>query len=225
MAEKINLEEHIARGVEKIVSDALKATLKDPRESAFMLKFASASRKATKIRRKLAGQGEHIPSFLIASITSSCNLHCAGCYSRCNKATVDTEPVQQLDGEGYGWKDISMDGARFYAQQKDYLSNLLLHTSGYDSFVRYMTEIHIQALTESVQKAAGTERLDEATRMYIGLYCHGTIGLTCMWILGQYQASSQVLSEVYERSLPEPLYHILCEKREGPSNRSRNRED
>ena len=99
MAEKINLEEHIARGVEKIVSDALKATLKDPRESAFMLKFASASRRATKIRRKLAGQGEHIPSFLIASITSSCNLHCAGCYSRCNASTVDADPVQQLESE------------------------------------------------------------------------------------------------------------------------------
>ena len=99
MAEKINLEEHIDRGVEKIVSDTLKATLKNPRESAFMLKFASASRKSAKVRRKLAEQGEHIPSFLIASITSSCNLHCAGCYSRCNEATVDAEPVQQLSGE------------------------------------------------------------------------------------------------------------------------------
>ena len=40
--------------------------------------------------------GEHIPSFLIASITSQCNLHCAGCYSRCNHATIDSEPVKQL---------------------------------------------------------------------------------------------------------------------------------
>ena len=99
MAETINLEEHIANGVEKIVSDTLKATLKDPRESAFMLKFAAASRRATKRRLLLAEQGEHIPSFLIASITSKCNLHCAGCYSRCNEATVDAEPVQQLSGE------------------------------------------------------------------------------------------------------------------------------
>ena len=98
MAEKINLQEHIANGVEKIVSDTLKATMKDPRESAFMLRFATASRRATKTRLKLAENGEHIPSFLIASITSSCNLHCAGCYSRCNEATVDAEPVQQLSG-------------------------------------------------------------------------------------------------------------------------------
>ena len=37
--------------------------------------------------------------------------------------------MHRLDGKGYGWKDISMDGAGFYAQQKDYLANLLLHTS------------------------------------------------------------------------------------------------
>ena len=99
MSENFNLQEHIAKGVEKIVSDTLKATMKDPRESAFMLKFAAASRKATKIRQKLSEDAEHIPSFLIASITSSCNLHCAGCYSRFNKATVDSKPVRQLSTE------------------------------------------------------------------------------------------------------------------------------
>jgi MoaA/NifB/PqqE/SkfB family radical SAM enzyme len=99
MSENFNLQEHIAKGVEKMVSGTLKATMKDPRESAFMLKFAAASRKATKIRQKLSEEGEHIPSFLIASITSSCNLHCAGCYSRFNNATVDSKPVRQLSTE------------------------------------------------------------------------------------------------------------------------------
>ncbi len=94
-----NLQEHIAKGVEKIVSDTLKATMKDPRESVFMAKFAAASRRATKVRRQFAENGEHIPSFLIASITSRCNLHCAGCYSRFNKATVDGNPVKQLSAE------------------------------------------------------------------------------------------------------------------------------
>ena len=79
-----------------MVSDALKATFKDPRESAFMVKFAAASKKASKKRRAAEDAGEHIPPFLIASITSKCNLHCAGCYSRCNHATVDAEPVSQL---------------------------------------------------------------------------------------------------------------------------------
>ncbi len=101
MTESFNLQEHIAKGVEKIVSDTLKASLKDPRESAFMLRFAAASRKATKIRQRLAEEGDNIPAFLIASITSSCNLHCAGCYSRFNKATTDSKPVRQLSSEDW----------------------------------------------------------------------------------------------------------------------------
>ena len=91
-----DLQGYLTKGVETIVADAVKATLKDPRESAFMLKFASASKKASQRRRRLEDGGEHVPSYLIASITSSCNLHCAGCYSRCNSATVDSEPVSQL---------------------------------------------------------------------------------------------------------------------------------
>ena len=99
MNESFNLQDYLTKGVERVVSEALKATLKNPRESTFMLKFAKASRAASKKRLASENSGEHIPPFLIASITSKCNLHCAGCYSRCNHATTDTEPVSQLTGE------------------------------------------------------------------------------------------------------------------------------
>ena len=94
-----DMQEYMTRGVARVVSDILKATLKNPRESAFMVKFAAASQAASRKRRKAEDAGEHIPPFLIASITSQCNLHCAGCYSRCNHATVDAVPVRQLSGE------------------------------------------------------------------------------------------------------------------------------
>ncbi|MBP5606683.1 MAG: radical SAM protein [Lachnospiraceae bacterium] len=96
MEREFDLQEYMTKGVERVVSDAVKATLKNPRESAFMLSFAGASAAASAKRKKAEKKGEHIPPFLIASITSKCNLHCAGCYSRCNHATVDTEPVTQL---------------------------------------------------------------------------------------------------------------------------------
>ena len=96
MDETFDIQEYMTRGVERVVSDALKATFKDPREGAFMVRFASASRAASKKRQRAEEKGEHIPPFLIASITSKCNLHCAGCYSRCNHATEDSEPVAQL---------------------------------------------------------------------------------------------------------------------------------
>lgn len=99
MDDKFDIQAYMTGGVEKIVAASLKATLRDPKESAFMVKFAAASRKASKIRAEAEKSGEHIPPFLIASITSSCNLHCAGCYSRCNHATADTAPVQQLTSD------------------------------------------------------------------------------------------------------------------------------
>lgn len=101
MSGKFDIQEYMTRGVERVVSDALKATLNNPRESLYMAKFALASRAASKKRRASEDAGEHIPPFLIASITSQCNLHCAGCYSRCNHATTDTEPVKQLADEDW----------------------------------------------------------------------------------------------------------------------------
>ena len=104
MDHEFDIQRYMTGGVERIVADALRATVKDPRESAYMLKFASASKKASKKRAAAGKAGEHIPPFLIASITSSCNLHCAGCYSRCNEATTDNKPVDQLSGDE--WKKI-----------------------------------------------------------------------------------------------------------------------
>ncbi|MBP5405352.1 MAG: radical SAM protein [Clostridia bacterium] len=99
VSKNFDVQEYMAKGVEEIVKEAIRATFRDPRESAFMAKFALASRKATRLRRKKKKEGLDVPPFLIASITSSCNLHCAGCYSRSNHATVDCKPVAQLTDE------------------------------------------------------------------------------------------------------------------------------
>ena len=96
-----DIQEYLAAGVEKIVKGAVKATLQDPREAVFMSKFALASARAAGRRRKNEDEGLHVPPFLIASITSSCNLHCAGCYSRSNHATTDCAPVAQLKDEDW----------------------------------------------------------------------------------------------------------------------------
>ena len=102
MSENFDIQKYMTKNIEAFVADVARATLKNPKESAYMLKFAKASAQAGKRRAKLEENGEHIPAFLICSITSQCNLHCAGCYSRCNHATVDTEPVEQLSGDEWG---------------------------------------------------------------------------------------------------------------------------
>ena len=99
MNQEFDIQNYMTRGVERVVGEIARATLRNPRESAYMARFALASRAASGRRRKAETAGEHIPAFLIASITSQCNLHCAGCYSRCNHATSDGEPIRQLTAE------------------------------------------------------------------------------------------------------------------------------
>ena len=104
MNEDFDLQEYLANGAEIIVKDAIKASLKNPKESLFLAKFAKHTRKASKIRQKYSEKGKNIPIFLISSITSSCNLHCTGCYSRANDACSDDVPSNQLSAEE--WEDI-----------------------------------------------------------------------------------------------------------------------
>ena len=100
--EQFDIQNYLAHGVERVVRETARATLTNPKETLFLGKFALASKKASKLRKQEEEEGLHVPSFLITSITSACNLHCAGCYSRHNEATVDCEPVKQLSGEEWG---------------------------------------------------------------------------------------------------------------------------
>lgn len=79
-----NLDQFINQGIKNISDTAIKFYLGNRKGQAFMLRTISSLHKATKIRNQYEQQGTHIPPFLIASIASSCNLHCAGCYARAN---------------------------------------------------------------------------------------------------------------------------------------------
>ncbi len=110
MSQEFQLDGYLSKGVENIVTSALKATLKNPKQSLFFAKYALASKEAAKLRRKSEESGEHIPPFLIASITSSCNLHCNGCYSRSNNQCNDNEATNQLAKED--WAKIFYDAKK-----------------------------------------------------------------------------------------------------------------
>lgn len=101
---KFDLEEYLTAGAENIVKNAMRAALGNPRESAFLAQYALAAGKAAKRRRQEEKRGGHVPPFLIASITSSCNLHCRGCYARANGACGDGEEGRQLGDEA--WQKI-----------------------------------------------------------------------------------------------------------------------
>ncbi|WP_040198405.1 radical SAM protein [Candidatus Soleaferrea massiliensis] len=88
------LTSYMNQAIEQIVSDVLKNTLSNPRETAFLLQFRRHSRKASARRAQLQREGLHVPAFLISSITHACNLHCHGCYARAN-GTCQEHPSRE----------------------------------------------------------------------------------------------------------------------------------
>ena len=117
--------------------------------------------------------------------------------------------VSQTEKADYEWKQILWDVALLYNEQKDYLRNLLLHTSGYESFSRHMKQLHIESLTKCVLDASGLKKLDVKTEMYVRTYCQGTVDLSCDWIMGAFQTKPEELAAVFEDCLPVPLQKFL----------------
>jgi MoaA/NifB/PqqE/SkfB family radical SAM enzyme len=102
--DKFDLSEYLSSGVEDVVRSIVKASFKNPKETAFMLKYALSSKAAQKKRASFEIKGEKIPAFLISSITSNCNLFCKGCYARANKSCGEGLKKEQLSGER--WRSI-----------------------------------------------------------------------------------------------------------------------
>ena len=119
------------------------------------------------------------------------------------------EIMSRIASGEYLWRQTLAYAADQFQEQKEYLANLFLHTSGMDSFFINMTEINFRHLRACVLANAGTETLEENIEMSIRLYVLGTVSLTCEWILGRWQAEPQVLAEVYETSLPSLLRPYL----------------
>ncbi len=74
--------------------------LKHPKSMYTMMRLAKAYRKSRKVRAEELLKGLKVPPFLILSITSNCNLKCAGCYAAatgtlCNQKTKNTLGLEQ----------------------------------------------------------------------------------------------------------------------------------
>ena len=98
MATDFVLENYLREGVAGIIRDLGKISSGNLKESLFLLRYAESARRAAARREAAIQRGSHIPPFLIASVTSQCNLHCEGCYARARDVNGcgDHEATNQL---------------------------------------------------------------------------------------------------------------------------------
>lgn len=104
MSKEFNLSQYMSEGIENIVKNVLKSSIKNPKETAFIMKYMLAAKDAKNKRDLLESKGEHVPPFLMLSIATNCNLYCKGCYARANKSCGDNLKESEISEER--WKEI-----------------------------------------------------------------------------------------------------------------------
>ena len=75
----------------------------------FVLRFLSELKTSAAKRRANAESGLNVPPFLIASIASRCNLHCAGCYARSGGVCSDHGSANELSADE--WRTLFEEAA------------------------------------------------------------------------------------------------------------------
>lgn len=117
--------------------------------------------------------------------------------------------LSEVNGSKAEWHHALLCVANFFQERKVYLANLFLHTSGLESFIAYMQEVHFQSLKDIVEKASGSSSISALTEMCIRLYVLGSAQFACEWILGKFEATVEELAMVFEQTFPTSLQKYL----------------
>ncbi len=111
-SEKNQLAEYMSGSIRNIMTKAYKNVLSNPREAKFAYKMQRLFEKSEKLRSKMAEtEGLDAPPFLISSISTTCNLHCKGCYVRSNGIAEDAEADRKQTLTPQQWRDIFTEAA------------------------------------------------------------------------------------------------------------------
>ncbi|MBQ7570996.1 MAG: radical SAM protein [Bacteroidaceae bacterium] len=108
----IDLAAYMSGSIRNIMATAYRNVLSNPREAKFAFKMQTLFQKSEKRRRKVKErEGFDVPPFLISSISTTCNLHCKGCYARSNGIAEDEEANRKATLTPQQWQQIFTEAA------------------------------------------------------------------------------------------------------------------
>ncbi len=119
--------------------------------------------------------------------------------------------IGKIGRDGYLWKDTLLDGMRFYAENRKFMVNALMHTSGRDSFLFQMADMNIGFIENEIRKKLGVSKCPQDLAAIVKMFCYGTNQFLYNWLTDKSDLSYEQVAELMERSVPEVLKPFLCE--------------
>lgn len=92
----MKLNTYMDHGIQRILAAASAFYLTNAGGRRFLARFLPEAKRAAARRKERTAAGLPAPPFLIASIASQCNLHCAGCYARAEGLCADDASRKEL---------------------------------------------------------------------------------------------------------------------------------
>jgi len=109
----VDLAKYMADNIRSTMAAAYRNVLGNPREARFVLNMQQSFRRSERKRENILKQDNLVvPPFLIASIATTCNLHCKGCYARQNGIATDTGEAHKTTLSPTQWKTIFDEAAQ-----------------------------------------------------------------------------------------------------------------
>ena len=111
--ESFDLGTYMSGSIRNIMTKAYKNVLSNPREAKFAFRMQTLFQKSEKRRKHVREEHDiDVPPFLISSISTTCNLHCKGCYARSNGIAEDKADDRKETLSPQQWRDIFTESAQ-----------------------------------------------------------------------------------------------------------------
>ena len=91
--------------------------------------------------------------------------------------------MNKIDSENYYWKDLLTDGINYFFANRIFLKNLMMNTSGQDSFINYVATFNVKILSDYIKKIHNLENLPVDVEICVKIYCYGTVCTICEMLI------------------------------------------
>ncbi|MBR5914316.1 MAG: TetR/AcrR family transcriptional regulator C-terminal domain-containing protein [Selenomonadaceae bacterium] len=124
--------------------------------------------------------------------------------------STDAEKImRKVDYKNYVWKNTLADWIIYSIENKNFLKNLILNTSGQDSFINYVANVNIKIMSDYIKRSQKIENLPTDIEISVKVYCYGTVCTLCEMILKDFPIPTEDFIKFLENALPEPLKKFL----------------
>lgn len=155
----------------------------------------------------------------IADITRGCGVSTPTFYNHFSDRYALTVWMYVSDGSrimeecrisGKDWRETLLESIRYYADNRDFILNALVHMGGKTQFMSIMEETNIELLNEMVRsKLEGNDTIPADVVELIKIYCLGNTRYIYNWLIADDPLPPESVADLFMDCIPFKLRHYL----------------